>query len=197
MKKRIAITGGIGSGKSTVRNLIKDRGFPAFSCDEIYAELINDRQYIEKITAMFPEVVQNGEIDKKCLSKIVFADATARKRLEDVAHPLIMQKLLHLIDKKTHGLVFAEVPLLFEGGYQNLFDAIIVVVRDKEERIASVQQRDSVSRAEVLSRMNAQVSYDDVVNKIKENIPVYILENKEGINFLADALNRVIETLQS
>lgn len=197
MKKRIAITGGIGSGKSTVKNLIKDRGFPAFSCDEIYAELINDRKYIEKITAMFPEVVQNGEIDKKRLSKIVFDNATARKRLEDVAHPLIMQKLLHLIDKETHDLVFAEVPLLFEGGYQNLFDAIIVVVRDKEERIASVQQRDSVSRAEVLSRMNAQVSYDDVVNKIKENIPVYILENKEGINFLADALNRVIETLQS
>ena len=66
--KKIAITGGIGSGKSTVIELIKDQGFPVFSCDEIYKEIIVSKEYIQKIQENFPTAVKNGLIDKQILS---------------------------------------------------------------------------------------------------------------------------------
>ena len=67
MQKKVAITGGIGSGKSTVSEIIKKSGYPVFSCDEIYGELLSDTAYIETLRTRFPSAVRNGKIDKKQL----------------------------------------------------------------------------------------------------------------------------------
>ena len=90
---KIAITGGIGSGKSVVVTLLKESGYAVFSCDEIYKEIILSRKYVQKIEELFPEAVVNGQIDRKKLGEIVFADEEKRKHLNTLSHPIIMQSL--------------------------------------------------------------------------------------------------------
>jgi dephospho-CoA kinase len=114
MGKKIAITGGIGSGKSTVSNILKVKGYPVYSCDEIYAELVNSKIYIDEIKKVFPTAVKQGKIDKKCLAEIIFSDKQERTRLNEIAHPLIMQTLLARMNESDSQIVFAEVPLLLE-----------------------------------------------------------------------------------
>ena len=74
MKKKIAVTGGIGSGKSTVCKLIENMGYSVFSCDKIYQNIIHSKRYVQEIERVFPSVVKQGEIDKKLLSEIVFSN---------------------------------------------------------------------------------------------------------------------------
>ncbi len=159
-KQKIAITGGIGSGKSEVGKIVKRAGFPLFSCDEIYGEVILTSEYIERIKELFPSAFQNGQIDRKRLASIVFSDESALKKLNEASHPLIMKTLYERMEKAEGKYVFAEVPLLFEGGFEKDFDRVLIVMRSKEKRVRAVQERDGLSEAEVLRRMNGQFDYD-------------------------------------
>lgn len=159
--KKIAITGGIGSGKSTVARILKDAGYTVYSCDEIYRDVINQKEYIEQVQQAFSGVVENGAINIQKLSKIVFNDKEKRERLNAMAHPKIMQALNEKMDKEKSELVFAEVPLLFEGGYENDFDERIVIMRPLDEKIVSVCKRDKTDRERVLSRIQSQLNYED------------------------------------
>ncbi|MGN1234761.1 MAG: dephospho-CoA kinase [Christensenellaceae bacterium] len=155
-KKRIAITGGIGSGKSAAAAIIKEAGYPVFSADEEYASLLSDAGFVKKLDEEF-SVAPGGILDKKKLSSIVFSDREKLARLNQLSHPLVMERLL---SKMTAPLSFAEVPLLFEGRFSALFDGVIVITRDKAQRIASVMQRSRLSEEEVLSRMKNQIDYE-------------------------------------
>lgn len=188
MNKKIAITGGIGSGKSTVSQMIRDMGYPVYSCDEIYAAIINNERYITAIKNAFPSAVQKDRIDREKLAKIVFNDDLARERLNKIAHPLIMQSLLQKMNGEK-GLVFAEVPLLFEGNFESLFNEIIVVQRNKKERIESVCARDHITKEEVLARMNAQFDYDT------EKINAIIIKNAEDLLTLKNKVSDIIKRL--
>ena len=191
--KKIAITGGIGSGKSLVRKIIMERGFPVFSCDDIYAGLINSELYIQEIFRWFPSVIVDGKIDKKRLSEIVFQNDDARKRLNGIAHPLIMAQLFKQMDACTHAYAFAEVPLLFEGGFEDLFDEVIVVMRNKQNRINAVQARDNVSEEEVFSRIDVQIDYDSATFKSKlQKGNVHFLLNDKDRNQLEKSVNELL-----
>ena len=183
---KIAVTGGIGSGKSSVAKIIREKGFPVFSCDEINKQLLTKKDYINRIEKIFPEAVEGGKIIKSRLAEIVFSDETALKKLNSVSHPLIMNELNRQMNS-CKGLVFAEVPLLFEGGYENLFHKIIVVCREKEQRILSVMQRDHSDREAVLSRISRQYDYS-------QPIPgsVIFLNNDSTISELE---NKVVDLL--
>lgn len=152
--KKFAVTGGIGSGKSALINILKELGYPVFSCDEIYAELRREEGYLEKLSKEFDECVKDGHFDFTLLSRLVFSSKEARDRLNALSHPLIMERLLKSME--GHEVAFAEVPLLFEGGYETLFDDVIAVVRREDERIAAVCRRDRLSKEEVRSRIAAQ-----------------------------------------
>ncbi len=88
--KKIAVAGGIGSGKSTVLNILKKHGCAVFSCDEIYAELCADAEFLYGLSVLFPEVVKAGRLDRALLSSMIFSDPQARAKLNDYTHPLIM-----------------------------------------------------------------------------------------------------------
>jgi len=195
--KKIAITGGIGSGKSTVLELIKDQGFPVFSCDEIYKEIIVSKEYIQKIKENFPTAVKNGLIDKQILSALIFKDEKKRCMLNQIAHPLIMKRLFWKMDLSNYNLVFAEVPLLFEGNFENLFDAVIVVKRDLKSRINSVATRDNLTAIEVESRINAQFLYDSPKGQIRiKNSNAYVIDNNTSIQNLLVQLNNTINAIK-
>ncbi len=161
--KRFAVTGGIGSGKSTVCALLKEMGYAVLSCDEISRELWNSEEYKKGLLALFPSCEKEGEIDKARLTALVFQDGEALERLNAYAHPRIMEGLLSRAE--TFPLCFCEVPLLFEGGYEGLFDGVIAVVREESARKNAVEGRDGVSDEEVSRRMRAQISCEELKKK--------------------------------
>ena len=194
---KIAITGGIGSGKSTVLSILKDKGYPTFSCDDIYKEIIVNEEYIFKIEKLFPAAVKNGKIDRKELSSLVFNNNKNLELLNSVAHPMIMQALLTSMEQCTQTVVFAEVPLLFEINAENHFDVIWVVTREKKDRITAVQLRDGAEKSEVENRMSAQIDYEKEEGKIKLNQPnVCILDNNVSLKELNKKINELLMNLK-
>ena len=163
--KRIAITGGIGSGKTLAAECLRELGYPVHSCDEIYKEVIQLPSYIEKIALEFPQCVRGGAIDRKLLSAEVFNDEEKRMLLNSISHPLIMKRLFEDMAKEKTDVVFAEVPLLFEGGYENQFDGVLVIARSQENRLRGLQNRDHSSIMEIEAKMSAQFQYNSVEGK--------------------------------
>ncbi len=193
MKKCIAITGGIGSGKSTVINIIKEEGYPVFSCDEIYKEVVLEKEYIAEIEKNFPSVVEKGNINRRALSHIVFSNEKARETLDNLSHPRIMARLLERMRSCEADFVFAEVPLLLEGGYENLFDNVIVVLRREKDRLHDVMQRDNAKEEDVLARMRAQFDYDNINNR-NINGAIFI-NNDAALSKLKTSVEIALQTI--
>ena len=159
MPNKIAITGGIGSGKSAVCRILKERGYPVFSCDEINRTLLSEKSYLDGLCALFPACVKDGKLNKAALSALVFSDKEALKTLNAYAHPRISERLRREMEG-TEKTCFAEVPLLFESGMTKQFDGAIVVLRNKEERIRAVVARDGLTAEKAEARMKQQFDYD-------------------------------------
>lgn len=191
--KKIAITGGIGSGKSLALKCLQEWGFPVFSCDEIYKEIIEFPKYVKQIEIVFPNCISNGKIDRKMLANEVFSNAEKLQKLNEIAHPLIMETLLEKMGQ-YEGLVFAEVPLLFEGNYESLFDSIIVIMRNNDSRIESVIKRDGTTKEKVCNRINAQFDYaSPEAEERLHDCEAFVIENNGSIEDLKRALKMVLK----
>lgn len=191
-KIKIAITGGIGSGKSAVSKIIKDAGYPVFSCDEIVRDIFKVPTVIEKLSEVFPDCVLSGIPDRKKIADVVFSNEKKLKELENITHPEIMRILNGQMDDANSKLVFAEVPLLFEGGFENDFDKVIIVLRNKSERIKATCERDGISEHQVLQRMEKQFDYEN--KKIFEHTVIY---NDETLEKLREKVGSVLEKFKT
>ena len=197
MNKRlsVAITGGIGSGKSLVLNILKEWGYSTFSCDEIYKELSFNKDYLEKLKAVFPFAVNDlGELNREALSQVVFNNKNELKKLNAMAHPLVFQNLRKKIDD-ANGVVFSEVPLLFESGAEKDFDYVIIVNRDKDKRILAVSQRDFLSKEKVENRILSQFNYEKKLKKFLNNEKFFILENNGDIDGVKVEIKKIIDKI--
>ncbi|MBE5752646.1 MAG: dephospho-CoA kinase [Clostridiales bacterium] len=197
MDKRlsIAVTGGIGSGKSLVMKLINEFGFTTFSCDKIYADLVYNKEYLSKIKEFFPFAIDlNGKLDRKSLSEIVFKDKTQLKKLNQIAHPLVFKILNEKISENT-GLIFTEVPLLFESESENQFDFVIIIYRNIDDRISSVLQRDNLTKEQIFQRIENQFDYEKKLIKLKNNKKYFIVENNGDIRNLSNKINDIISKI--
>lgn len=196
MQKRIAITGGIGSGKSMAGTLIREMGYPVFSCDEIYKEVLHSPEYIKKMEAYFPTAVTNGEIDRAKLAEIVFHDEGKRRTLNGLAHPLVMQKLRKEMDGCGNSLVFAEVPLLFEGNFEGEFDCVLVIERELSVRVQAVQERDHLEADAVKSRIQTQFDYHSKEGQTRiKNCNAHVIYNNGSIKAFSKKLIAFIQSL--
>ena len=189
MNKLIAITGGIGSGKTSVSKIIKSLGYKVFSADETYSELLNDKSFVKTIYDALDIKSTNYVFDRKLVANKVFNDNDCLKKLNDITHPLIMKKMLEN-SKNESGVIFNEVPLLFESGYQNLYDEIIVVKRSLEDRVNSVTKRDGISKNDVLARINNQYDYEN-----KLNIEHTLIVNDGSLDKLTSSVKVVLEKI--
>ncbi len=189
MNKLIAITGGIGSGKTSVCKIIKSLGYKVFSADETYSELLNDKSFVKTIYDALDIKSNNYVFDRKLVANKVFNDNNCLKKLNDITHPLIMKKMLEN-SKKESGVIFNEVPLLFESGYQNHYDGIIVVKRSLEDRVNSVTKRDGISKNDVLARINNQFDYEN-----KLNIEHTLIVNDGSLDKLTSSVKVVLEKI--
>ena len=195
MRKKVlvAVTGGIGSGKSTALSVILGEGYPVINLDEITKKLYKTQRVKRFIKKNFPFAV-NGKIflsvDKAKIAKSIFSNKESHKKLTDYLTEKILYKGLKEANKLS-GLVFMEVPLLFEGGYQNYFDKVLVVLRDKEERINSVITRSGLTREQVLERMSFQVKHEEL-----DLSPYFVIENDKGEKELKEKVLSFINSIK-
>ena len=190
MPNKIAITGGIGSGKSAVCRILKERGYPVFSCDEINRTLLSEKSYLDGLCALFPTCVKDGNLQKTALAALVFSDKDALETLNAYAHPRISERLQRDMDgaQKT---CFAEVPLLFESGMAKQFDGAIVVLRNKEERIRAVVTRDGLTAEKAEARMKQQFDYDGPLPD-----GCLVIENNGDEAALCEKIDEVLKALK-
>ncbi len=157
---RVGLTGGIGTGKSTVADLFSERGVPIVDTDLIARQLVEPGMpALEAIRAAFGESVMQagGALDRAALRKRVFADASARKQLESILHPLIRQAVRQALDALDAPYVVVVIPLLVEtDGYGGLLDRILVVDCPEDVQIARVMARSGLSREEVQAILDSQ-----------------------------------------
>lgn len=188
---KFAITGGIGSGKSTVAEIIRGQGYAVFSCDEIYKELLCRKEFLNRIASEFDGVIkEDGALDRSELSKIVFEDKAALDKLNSITHPAIMEEVF----KRSSGLKlsFTEVPLLFENGFERYFDGVLVVLRDLNERIASVSKRDNIDAKTVNLRIKSQFNYDNC-----DFAKYYVIHNNGNFDDLEQKLAEILENIKA
>lgn len=188
----IALTGGIGSGKSTALNILKETGFFTVSCDELTKELYSSPAFLRKLKMVFPFAVRGfikPVVDKGALSEKVFGDKTQLEKLNALIHPTVLKNAMKKAEKSGAKYAFIEVPLLFEYGYEKLFDGVIVIMRDKEQRIKSVVERSGLTREQVESRMNNQIDYSSFnfgTAKIVNNPSDEVFLKKQLLNALTE-----------
>ncbi len=187
---KIALTGGICSGKSTVAKIIKEQGYPVISCDEIYYELLNDKSFVNSIVKEFGNVENaDGTLNREKLAEIVFNDKDKLQVLNSVTHPQIMNRAMQLMS--GCGIFFCEVPLLFEGNYEVLFDNVIVVLRNKEERIKELMQRAEINESQAKLRINSQYDYES-----HSFIKYYVTHNYGNLEELQSAVLNMIKQIE-
>ena len=176
MNKIIAITGGIGSGKSFALKIVKKLGYKSFSADLIYKNLLKSKKFVLGVCTLLEikPIEENGKIylDRQAVSNAVFSDKSKLKTLNDFTHPKIMQKMISLA-KKENGIVFCEVPLLFEGGFEDLFDGVFVIKRKDEDRFLSAAKRDGKTIEQIKAVAKNQFDYTN----LKDNEHTFIIEN--------------------
>ncbi len=162
MIKIIAVTGGIGSGKSTVCKIIKELGYTVYSADETYKQMLKNKFFVSGIYKILG-IKHNffNEFNSKEISKAVFNNKELLEKLNNYTHPKIMKKMLNK-SKRQKGIVFNEVPLLFENGYQILYDEVYVVERSLIERVNAVVKRDNSTKSEIEKRIKNQYNYENL-----------------------------------
>lgn len=160
MAKKIALTGGIGSGKSLALKYAKELGYKTISCDEISRTIYRDQKLKAEIKKEFGDGAfsSDGRLIRKRLANLVFSDADKVKKLNALTHPVIINKMFSQMNSAKQDCV-VEVPLLFESGLEKNFDQVIVVMRDEDDRVNSVANRDGVSETEVKNRIKNQFDY--------------------------------------
>jgi len=160
---RIALTGSIGMGKSTVAGMFAAAGVPVFDADAVVRQLQGPGgALIDRIGEIFPGTVRCGTLDRDCLAQIVLGDPAKLAALEAVVHPAVRDWRQAFIDKNSAApaLVF-EIPLLFETGGEKEFDKVVVVSAPPEVQRARVLQRRGMTAAKLDSILKRQVSDEE------------------------------------
>ena len=157
---KVAVTGGIGAGKSEFMRAVKELGIRTYSADEINAELLRDKGYIEKLSAAFPFAVKDGKVDKAALREEVFSNEKKRKPLNALAHPEIRRQI-----EEITGDAVIEVPLLFESGMTDLFDRVIVVTAGEDVRINRIVSTRNISKDLAKNIIKNQATDDERIKR--------------------------------
>ena len=178
--KIIGLTGGIGSGKSTVLELFKILGVKTYSADESAKKLVNTDPYlINLISSSFGEnIYDKGQLNSKKLSKIVFEDTEKLKLLNSIIHPAVAKDFKLFLNSNNEDYIVKEAAIIFETKSENNYDKIIFIQSPLEIRIERVINRDNISREEVMKRINNQLDENLIIDKCD-----YVIrnENKEDL----------------
>jgi dephospho-CoA kinase len=177
--KRIGLTGGIGSGKSTVAEIFHHFGVPVFNSDNAARKLQDEDEQVKKqITGIFGnEIYDEGKLNRKKVAEIVFKDSKKLEALNSIVHPAVAKAFEKFCEEnKSAKYILKEAAILFEIGADKVLDGMIVVTAPDELRLERVSKRDGISKEQILLRMNSQLSQEE---KIKKADFVIVNDGKE------------------
>lgn len=180
--KIIGLTGGIGSGKSSILNLFKKKNISCFNTDFIAKQLM-DNELKEKIKTLFgTDIYKKGELNRKKISKIVFNDIEKLNKLNSIVHPAVRKNFTDFVKRnKKDKFIIYETALLFETGFNKECDIIILVIAPLKKRIKRIIKRDGLLKSEITRRINHQWS-----DKKKVDLSDYIINNDNWENTLIE-----------
>jgi len=189
----VGLTGGLGSGKSTVAALLGEHGAVIIDADVVAREVVRaGTPGFAAVVARFgPDVVgPDGELDRAALARIVFADGAALDELNAIVHPLVGSRSAELAAAAAPGAVVVhDIPLLAENGLADRFDTVVVVEADREIRLARLAER-GLTRAEAEARMAAQATDEQ-----RRAIADEIVRNDGDLDSLARQIDRLWDRL--
>lgn len=163
----VGLTGGIGSGKSTVAKLFELLGCLVFESDKAARDIYFDPLIRPQVTALLGKESYLSEhaIDKAFISSKIFSDASLLKQLNAIIHPAVIGQSKRFAAAHPDRIVIKETALLFEAGLEKDVDTIVLVAADDETRIQRVMARDKLSREEVLRKINSQLSQEEKIKR--------------------------------
>lgn len=166
----VGLTGGIACGKSTVAQMLSARGVPLIDADVLAREIVEPGQpAFNDIVAAFGDVLTpDGQLDRKRLGSVVFADVEKRKALEAMTHPRIFQRFTEktqVLEQKGEPVIVYDAALLFERKLSELMNLVIVVTLPPEVQLLRLKTRDALSDEEALRRITAQMPIEEKVKQ--------------------------------
>lgn len=168
MTKIIGLTGGIGSGKSTVAKYIASKGIPIYIADDEAKKIMNKKSVIKEVESIFDEPILDDakKLDRKKIASIVFQNPEKLNQLNKIIHPKVKEHFKKwLLKYNDYPFVIKEVAILFETGGNIDCDKVILVIAPEEVKINRILERDKISKEEIIKRMKNQLSDDEKAMK--------------------------------
>lgn len=175
MTKIIGLTGGIGSGKSTVANYIASKGIPVYIADEEAKKIMERDDVKQKIQNLFTESILNSDnsLNRKKIAEFVFNNPDKLKELNAIVHPEVRLHFKNwLKEHKNYPFIIKEVAILFETGGNKQCDKVILITAPEELRIERAMKRDNLTKKDILVRIKNQIS-----DSKKKELSDFVVEN--------------------
>ena len=195
---KIAVTGGIGSGKSTFCDYLSSKGFPLLKADNISKEILASDGEIKKkiIKAFGDESFKDAKPNKVYLAEKVFSNPQNVVKINSILHPIVIKKTEELLNElsKENKIIFVEAALIYEADMEDLFDYVVLVTSDEKIRMERKTKLDKFSEKTFIERNNNQIPDEE-----KKKRADFIFENNAGLNELnskADLLLIILKGLK-
>ncbi|MCE8501254.1 dephospho-CoA kinase [Latilactobacillus sakei] len=189
----LGLTGGIATGKTTVSQMLAQQGIPIIDGDQVAHQVLANNQSVQaQIQATFgKQLVQDGQVDRAALGKLVFGNQAALAQLNAITAPVIRETIMtEMAQAKAHQvpLVVLDLPLLYEQHYETVCDGVLVVYLPVEKQLARLMARNQLSREDALKRINSQASLVE-----KRDRADFVIDNQGSLAQLEDQLKTVLE----
>lgn len=195
-RQRVGLTGGVAAGKSTVAAMLAELGAVVIDADALAREVVQrGTPGLAAVVEAFGEDVlgADGELDRPAMGRLVFNDTDARRRLEAIVHPLVLERIVELEEAAPpDAVVVHDIPLLAEGGRARDFDAVVVVDAPEEVQLRRMRTDRGWTEEDARSRIGAQASRED-----RLAVATYVMENTGTREDLRDRVAEVFEDLQA
>ena len=188
---KTGITGNIACGKSVAYEIIKSAGYIVIDCDDIIKAFYDDEKFVFEVSKVFPQIIRNNKIDLINLSSNIFSDKKFKADYESFIFPKVKEKIIEFYkDNENAERVFVVAPLIFEAGFENLFDKIIFISADE-----NIRKERLISRKSMLSEIAEKVINSQMKEEAKIPRCDYVIKNNGTLDEFKVAVNTLINNI--
>lgn len=185
---KIALTGNIAAGKSLVENQFKSLGVEVIDADKIAHQVLEEKiQLLQKVFGS--EIIKEGSVSRVKLGKIVFSNSEKRRKLEKIIHPFVKKKIEEFLQDKE--MAIASIPLLYEVGWEDDFDKVVLVIANDNTRLKRIIERDGVSKEDARLKMASQKSQGEKMLKAD-----FIIDNNGSKEETFEQVKKILDRLK-
>ena len=188
---KIALTGNIASGKSSVQDILEKQGYCVLDTDTVSHELLDKLPSIKNLFKDF-DIIEDGKISREKLGKIIFSDEKLKKEFENIIHPAVREEIIKFFDKKkSETLTFVGIPLLFESDMRDLFDKVLLIYTEEEIRYSRLLSRNHYTPEYAQKRMYSQIPQEK-----KLALSDYVIYNNGTFSELEKSVKDFLDNIQ-